>query len=130
MIDHVSIAVRDLRASARFYQIILEPLGYAVLANGANRVGFGRKYPEIWLNERPHMAPIATDTGAHVCLRSKTTAAINAFHSRAIENGGTDDGSPGRRQATMVTYYAAFVRDLDGNRIEVMTVPPADGSAP
>jgi catechol 2,3-dioxygenase-like lactoylglutathione lyase family enzyme len=124
MIDHVSIAVRDLRASAHFYQMILEPLGYAVLSDSPYRVAFGRKYPEIWLNARPKMAPIAADTGAHLCLRSKTTEAINAFHRRAIENGGTDDGSPGRRQATMVVYYAAFIRDLDGNRIEVMTVPP------
>jgi catechol 2,3-dioxygenase-like lactoylglutathione lyase family enzyme len=104
--------------------MILEPLGYAVLSDSPNRVAFGKKYPEIWLNARPKMAPIAGDTGAHLCLRSKTTEAINAFHRRAIENGGTDDGSPGRRQATMVVYYAAFIRDLDGNRIEVMTVSP------
>ena len=51
--------------------------------------------------------------------------AVQAFHARAVESGGTDDGSPGTRPGAMVVYYAAFILDLDGNRIEAMTVPPA-----
>jgi catechol 2,3-dioxygenase-like lactoylglutathione lyase family enzyme len=48
---------------------------------------------------------------------------VATFHRLALRHGGVDDGAPGLRQATQVTYYAAFVRDPDGNRIEVMTVP-------
>ena len=84
----------------------------------------GSTYPELWLNARTTMPPVAHDTGAHVCLRARTIAAVDAFHAEALANGGTNDGAPGPRQATRVTYYGAFVRDLDGNRIEVMTVPP------
>jgi catechol 2,3-dioxygenase-like lactoylglutathione lyase family enzyme len=125
MIDHVSIAVRDLGVSARFYESVLAPLGYSRQAEHPTRVAFGSKYPELWLNARPTMAPVAADTGAHICLRARTTEAVDAFHAAALANGGTDDGAPGLRPATQVVYYAAFIRDPDGNRVEVMTVPPA-----
>jgi catechol 2,3-dioxygenase-like lactoylglutathione lyase family enzyme len=125
MIDHVSITVRNLDVSARFYQLILEPLGYTRQAEHPTRVAFGTRYPELWLNARPAMAAIAADTGAHICLRAHTIEAVDAFHALALANGGTDDGAPGLRQATQVVYYAAFIRDPDGNRLEVMTVPVA-----
>jgi catechol 2,3-dioxygenase-like lactoylglutathione lyase family enzyme len=123
MIDHVSIGVSDLQASARFYEAILAPLHYRRLVDTPSRVAFGTKYPEIWLNFRPKMAAVDADTGSHICLRSRSCDAIDAFYGIATANGGRDDGRPGLRQATMVEYYAAFVRDLDGHRIEVMTVP-------
>lgn len=127
MIDHISIAVRDLQASAAFYQHVLAPLGYIRLAERPTTVGFGLKYPEFWLNARPLMRPLDDDTGAHVCLRARSIEAVQEFHARALAGGGRDDGAPGPRQATMVVYYAAFIRDLDGNKIEVMTVPsPAE----
>jgi catechol 2,3-dioxygenase-like lactoylglutathione lyase family enzyme len=128
MIDHVSIAVRNLDVSARFYAVILAPLGYTRLAAHPTRVAFGTKYPELWLNARPTMAAVSPDSGAHICLRARSTEAIDAFYAVAVANGGTDDGAPGLRQATLVTYYAAFIRDPDGNRLEVMTVPPAKDS--
>jgi catechol 2,3-dioxygenase-like lactoylglutathione lyase family enzyme len=129
MIDHVSLAVRDLDASVRFYRAVLEPLGMRPIKERAGRVGFGSKYPELWLNVRPSMPPIPDDTGAHICLRARTTDAVDAFHRLALANGGSDDGAPGLRTATMVTYYAAFIRDPDGNRIEVMTVPASEPGA-
>jgi catechol 2,3-dioxygenase-like lactoylglutathione lyase family enzyme len=125
MIDHVSIAVRNLGVSAQFYQLILEPLGYTRQADHPTRVAFGTKYPELWLNACPAMAAIAADTGAHICLRARSVEAVDVFHALALANGGTDDGPPGLRQATQVMYYAAFIRDPDGNRLEVMTVPAA-----
>ncbi len=125
MIDHVSIGVRDLAAAAKFYAAALQPLGLSLLVSTDGRTAFGAKYPELWLNARPHMSPVAIDTGCHVCLRTRDTAAVDAFHRASLVHGGTDDGPPGLRKATQVTYYAAFVRDPDGNRIEVMTVPAA-----
>jgi catechol 2,3-dioxygenase-like lactoylglutathione lyase family enzyme len=128
MIDHASIPVRDLAASAAFYQHALAPLGYTRLADRPNTVGFGQTYPVLWLNARPAMQPIADDTGAHLCLRARSIEAVQEFYTRAIAGGGRDDGAPGPRQAEMVVYYAAFIRDTDGNRIEVMTVPPIEVS--
>jgi catechol 2,3-dioxygenase-like lactoylglutathione lyase family enzyme len=123
MIDHVSITVRDLAAAAAFYRAVLEPLGLSVLAEREKTVGFGKRYPEFWLNARPGSPAQPEDTGHHVCLRARDRAAVEAFHRRALEMGGQDDGAPGDRAAAMTTYYGAFIRDPDGNRIEAVTFP-------
>jgi catechol 2,3-dioxygenase-like lactoylglutathione lyase family enzyme len=125
MIDHVSIAVSDLRRSRAFYERCLAPLGYRVLVAREATVGFGKRYPEVWLNHRPGMAAIAADTGAHICLRARDQAAIEAFYHAAMAGGGADAGAPGLRAAAQVTYFGAFTFDPDGNKIEAMTVPPA-----
>jgi catechol 2,3-dioxygenase-like lactoylglutathione lyase family enzyme len=70
MIDHVSLAVRDLVASAEAYERILAPLGLVRLVERSGAVGFGKRYPELWLNHRPRQIAMPPDTGAHVCLRA------------------------------------------------------------
>ena len=121
MIDHVSIAVRDLPAAARFYEAVLATLGYAKLADRPATIGFGKKYPEFWLNERRHMTPVDPDSGTHICLRASSVEAVLAFHAAAIEAGGVSDGKPGPRPGQIGGYYAAFIRDPEGNRIEAAT---------
>lgn len=121
MIDHVSIAVRDLAGCARFYEAVLAPLGYLKLVTRPATIGFGKKYPEFWLNERRNMTPVAPDSGVHFCLRARDVAAVQAFHAAALKNGGADDGAPGLRSGEMKGYYAAFIRDPEGNRIEAAT---------
>ena len=117
MIDHVSVAVRDLAAAAAFYDAVLGPLGYARLVERERTVGFGKKYPEVWLNLREGLEPIGPGTGAHVALRTRDEAAVRAFHAAALKHGGTDAGEPGPRQAAPGPYFGAFVRDPDGNKI-------------
>jgi catechol 2,3-dioxygenase-like lactoylglutathione lyase family enzyme len=121
MIDHVSIAVRDLAASTRFYESLLATVGYAKLVTRTDTVGFGKRYPEFWLNHRPGMQAVASDSGAHVCLRVRSIEAVDAFHAAALANGAGNDGAPGRRPEYSDGYYAAFVRDPDGNRVEAVT---------
>ena len=121
MIDHVSIAVRDLEAAVRFYAPVLAALGYAKLVARPDTVGFGKRYPEFWLNRRSGMDRVAPDSGGHVCLRARSSDAVDAFHAAALAAGGRSDGAPGRRQASAEGYYAAFIRDPDGNRIEAVT---------
>jgi catechol 2,3-dioxygenase-like lactoylglutathione lyase family enzyme len=123
MIDHVSIAVCDLQASARLYERILAPLGLARLVERPATIGFGKRYPEFWLNLRVGMALVAADTGCHVCLRAPNEAAVRAFHAAALALGCTSAGDPGPRQAAMTTYFGAFIYDLDGNKIEAVTFP-------
>jgi catechol 2,3-dioxygenase-like lactoylglutathione lyase family enzyme len=126
MIDHVSIAVADLQKSAAFYQAVLEPLGYRKIADRPASVGFGKAYPEFWLNARASGARVDEDTGAHVCLRARSVEAVCEFHARALAQGGRDDGRPGPRKGEINDYFGAFIRDLDGNKIEAMTIPRGD----
>jgi catechol 2,3-dioxygenase-like lactoylglutathione lyase family enzyme len=122
MIDHISFAVRDLRAAEAFYTAVLAPLGLAKLREWPGAaVGFGKKYPEFWINQRAGMERVADDSGMHICLRATDIAAVDAFHSAAFNAGGRSDGAPGLRPHYYEGYYAAFVYDPDGNRIEAVT---------
>ena len=123
MIDHVSVGVADLERAARFYEAALAALGLTRLVTRPATIGFGKAYPEFWLNLRPGMPPVPHESGTHICLRAKTTAEIDAFHAAAVSFGGRSDGGPGLRPHDRVRYYAAFVLDPDGNRIEAVTFP-------
>lgn len=119
MIDHASIGVRDLDAAVAFYEPVLATIGLAKLVVRAATVGFGKTYPEFWLNVRP-AGSLAHD-GSHLCLRARSRDRVDAFHAAALEMGATDDGAPGPRPEYSAAYYAAFIRDPDGNRLEVVT---------
>jgi catechol 2,3-dioxygenase-like lactoylglutathione lyase family enzyme len=122
MIDHVSIAVRDLKNAEAFYTALLAPLGMTKLREWPDAaIGFGKKYPDFWINKRAAMNRVASDSGAHVCLRASDAAAVDAFHAAALKTGGASDGAPGPRPEYHGGYYAAFIRDPDGNRIEAVT---------
>ncbi len=124
MIDHVSIGVRDLAASRAFYEAVLAPLGLAAMLEREGTVGFGKRYPEFWLNARPGRAPVDEACGTHVSLRAPDREAVHAFHETAIAAGGRDGGGPGPRPQYSQVYYAAFVRDLDGHLVEAVTFLP------
>jgi len=122
MIDHVSVAVRDLAKAEAFYTALLAPLGMTKLREWSGAaIGFGRKYPEFWINRRDAMDRVASDSGVHICLRAPDTEAVGAFHAAAVTSGGVSDGAPGLRKEYHDNYYAAFIRDPDGNRIEAVT---------
>ncbi len=123
MIDHVSVAVRDLARSAAFYERLLAPLGYAKLVERPSSIGFGKKYPELWLNLRANSGAAPSDPGAHIALRAASEDAVRAFHAAALAGGGASDGEPGPRQAAMTTYFGAFVLDPDGNKLEAVSFP-------
>jgi catechol 2,3-dioxygenase-like lactoylglutathione lyase family enzyme len=123
MIDHISVGVSDLDRAARFYEPTLAALGLTRLVTRPATIGFGKSYPEFWINLRAGMAKVAPESGVHICLRAKSTAEVDAFHAAALQAGGVSDGAPGIRPHDRVKYYAAFVIDPDGNRIEAVTFP-------
>jgi catechol 2,3-dioxygenase-like lactoylglutathione lyase family enzyme len=121
MIDHISIAVSNLARSAAFYEVVLAPLGLNRLVTRESfTVGFGKKYPEFWLNVREGLAARPETTGTHICLRAPSEEAVSAFHSAALAHGGKTAGNPGPRQGAFTTYFGAFVFDPDGNKIEAV----------
>jgi catechol 2,3-dioxygenase-like lactoylglutathione lyase family enzyme len=125
MIDHTSLAVRDLKKAEPFYTALLAPLGMTKLREWPDAaIGYGKKYAEFWINRRETMDRVAEDSGVHICLRAPDSAAVDAFHAAALKGGGTSDGGPGLRAQYHGNYYAAFIRDPDGNRVEAVTFLP------
>ena len=121
MLDHVSVNVRDLAASRRFYEKSLEPLGYGVIMEfDAEMAGFGREgKPSFWIVRRE---PLGGQT--HVAFQARERAAVSAFHAAALAAGGTDNGPPGLRPDYHEQYFAAFTLDPDGNNIEAVCHRP------
>ncbi len=121
MIDHISVAVSNLKRAADFYEVVLATLGYARLETRATTIAFGRKYSEFWINDRPGMQTVPADCGSHVALRAASRERVDAFHAAALAGGGSSDGAPALRPQHGEGYYSAYIRDPDGNRIEAVT---------
>ena len=118
MFDHVSVGVRDIPASGRFYDAALAPLGYKRLSDGEASLGYGKDGVQLWLGATNKPVKADPDSGLHFCFKAATRKAVDAFHAAALKAGGKDNGKPGLRADYGDNYYAAFVVDPDGYRIE------------
>jgi catechol 2,3-dioxygenase-like lactoylglutathione lyase family enzyme len=121
MIDHTGMGVSDVATAAAFYDAALGALGVRRVmqmpANtGIDGVGYGIDYPIFWIDRiHPHSAR------QHTAFVARSRAEVDAFYAAAMRAGGADNGAPAAReeQSTPI-YYAAFVRDPDGNNIEAV----------
>jgi catechol 2,3-dioxygenase-like lactoylglutathione lyase family enzyme len=118
MIDHVSIGVRDVAKTKRFYDAALKPLGYQCLSEGNDSLGYGRATVASWISTAAHPVPPDMPSGLHFCFTAPTAKSVDAFHAAALATGGQNNGMPGLRADYGPGYYAAFVIDPDGYRIE------------
>jgi len=118
MISHISIGVLDLAKAGRFYDAALAGLGCKRLYDSAEALGYGAESPELWVMkvERPVKADEAS--GLHLCFDAADRAGVDAFHKAGIKAGGRDNGKPGLRKDYGDSYYAAFVIDPEGYRLE------------
>jgi catechol 2,3-dioxygenase-like lactoylglutathione lyase family enzyme len=118
MISHVSIGVRDLAKAGRFYDGVLAALEYKRLYDSPEALGYGAESPQLWVMkvERPVKADEAS--GLHLCFDAADRAGVDAFYKAAITAGGRDNGKPGVRKDYGDNYYAAFVIDPEGYRLE------------
>jgi catechol 2,3-dioxygenase-like lactoylglutathione lyase family enzyme len=118
MIDHVSIGVRDVANAKRFYDAALKPLGYKCLSESGGSLGYGEDAVHLWISSTEHPVPANMKSGLHLCFTAPTPRSVDAFHAAAIQSGGRDNGKPGLRADYGPGYYAAFVIDPDGYRLE------------
>ena len=125
MIAHVSIGVRNIDKSKRFYDTALEPLGYKCLRAARSLVGYGygRDNIAFWVFQAERPVPADEKSGLHFCFTAPDAAAVDAFHATAMAAGGHDNGAPGLRPIYGPDYYAAFIIDPDGYRIEAYFGP-------
>jgi catechol 2,3-dioxygenase-like lactoylglutathione lyase family enzyme len=125
MLDHVSITVTDLTRAAPFWDAVMAALGVPCVVRSDRQLGYGMRnrpgddghsYISIFVGRD---GPVRADN-RHWCFRAPDRAAVDAFHAAGLANGGMDDGAPGPRPHYHEGYYAAFLRDPDGNRIEAV----------
>jgi catechol 2,3-dioxygenase-like lactoylglutathione lyase family enzyme len=122
LFDHLSLGVSNLQRSAGFYDAVLAALGYVRLSENVRSVCYG---PPGFKGEAPFAIIRAEDAKAlspafHLAFAAASRDAVDQFHKSALEMGGFDDGPPGIRENYDPGYYAAFVRDLDGHRLEAV----------
>jgi catechol 2,3-dioxygenase-like lactoylglutathione lyase family enzyme len=117
--------VKDVEKSKRFYDAALSPLGYRCVRAARSTIGYGYGADTIsfWIVSAERPVPADEKSGLHICFEATTAAAVDAFHTAALQAGGRDNGPPGPRPAYGPDYYAAFVTDPDGYRIEAYYGP-------
>lgn len=118
MIDHLSIGVKDIARTKAFYDAALKPLGYTCLSKSDGSLGYGEKNVVLWISRSAHPVPADARSGLHICFKAATAKAVDGFHKAALKAGGKDNGEPGERADYGAGYYAAFVVDPDGYRLE------------
>jgi catechol 2,3-dioxygenase-like lactoylglutathione lyase family enzyme len=118
MIDHISIGVRNVAASKRFYDGALQPLGYQCLSDSPESLGYGAKAPALWISAAERPVPADSRSGLHFCFAASSRKSVDAFHAAGLACGGRDNGRPGLRTDYGAGYYAAYLIDPDGYRIE------------
>jgi catechol 2,3-dioxygenase-like lactoylglutathione lyase family enzyme len=128
LLDHVSISVSDLNRARPFYDAVMPALGCEKVYDKPDALGYGVRcraatpdetYLAVYLS-----AGANVDDRRHWCFKALSRSAVQAFHEAALRFGGSSDGLPGVRENYHPSYYAAFVRDPHGNRIEAVCHVP------
>jgi catechol 2,3-dioxygenase-like lactoylglutathione lyase family enzyme len=118
IVDHVGFEVSDLARSAGFYDAVFFALGARRAFASDRAIAYGDNQPQFWIVARG--TPAAPSYG-HVALRASGRAAVEAAHAAGLGAGGADDGVPGPRPHYGPRYYAAYLTDPDGLRVEIVT---------
>lgn len=121
MLDHISIQVRDVAASAAFYDAVLAPLGGTRHLDFGDVIGYGTTGPSFWIG------PATTEGDPrelHIAFLAEDRATVDAFHRAAVATGAEVLHEPHVWSEYHPSYYGAFVRDLDGNNVEAVCHRP------
>lgn len=116
VLDHITVQVRDLKAARRFYPAALGAIGMRINLDFSSAFGMGSRNENIFWLARDRGA----SGGGHYAFRVDHREEVDAFHRAALAAGGKDHGAPGPRPDYGPNYYAAFVKDREGNNIEVV----------
>jgi catechol 2,3-dioxygenase-like lactoylglutathione lyase family enzyme len=117
MIDHVGFEVSDLVRSAKFYDAVFFALGVRRIHEGTHAVAYGVNLPSFWIVTRGRLP--APGYG-HIAFAAAGRVAVDGAHAAGIANGGRDAGEPGSRPQYGPVYYAAYLLDPDGMRVEIV----------
>lgn len=132
MIDYITLGTNDPKKAAAFYDAVLPAIGWARTMQDDSESGYGpppaagEKRQGVLFVTKPYdkSRPAGHGNGTMIAFKAATRKAVDAFHAAALKAGGTDEGKPGLRPYSP-TWYAAYVRDPDGNKLSVVTHAPA-----
>jgi catechol 2,3-dioxygenase-like lactoylglutathione lyase family enzyme len=125
MINYLTLGSNDVARSQRFYDAIMTPLGYKRLYGDDGMIGYGAGRPIFYLMKPYNGNPATNGNGTMISLVAQGRKAVDAFHATALAVGGKDEGAPGIRASVHENFYAAYVRDHDGNKLSAVCETPA-----
>jgi catechol 2,3-dioxygenase-like lactoylglutathione lyase family enzyme len=118
VIDHLGLEVSDLARSAAFYDAVFFPLGIRRMFESERALAYGVNEARFWITARARPPQAAF---GHVAFEATGKAAVDAAYAAGLKAGGRSDGAPGPRRQYGPRYYAAYLLDPDGLRIEVVS---------
>ncbi|CAN1526556.1 GloA Lactoylglutathione lyase and related lyases [Paracoccaceae bacterium] len=129
MFSYMSLGTNDLSRAIRFYDAALAPLGHARIVNfdpdGTSAAwGLDDPGPHLWVTQPFDGQPASVGNGTMVSFLAESRAAVDAFYGAALAHGGSNEGAPGLRPQYGPTFYAAYVRDADGNKLNAVCYRP------
>jgi catechol 2,3-dioxygenase-like lactoylglutathione lyase family enzyme len=126
VLGHISFGISDLERAAAFYDATMTALGYARVFTGSRSIGYGLPGTNNHrFSLKLEVGPVTPPgPGFHLAFNAQSRDAVDRFYAAALRLGGTDQGAPGLRLHYGPDYYAAFVLDPDGYRLEAKHPPP------
>jgi catechol 2,3-dioxygenase-like lactoylglutathione lyase family enzyme len=129
MIHHVSVGSNDIGRAREFYDPLMSLIGYRLLKMSDKAAHYGASDIVFSLETPVDGRAASPGNGVHIAFQAPDRETVRQFYEKALANGGADEGAPGIRENYNANYYGAFVRDLDGNKIEVVTFTAKDNIA-
>jgi len=123
MISHVTVGSNDIARAKAFYAKVMAALGYVRVVEGDDHFAYGESATSpatFWVLAPFDGRPAERGNGWHCAFLAPSRAAVDAFHAAALAAGGSDEGAPGLRPRYSETYYGAYVRDADGNKLQAV----------
>lgn len=129
MFSYISLGTSNLERAIAFYDAVLAPLGHNRIEDydpDATSAAWGLDDPgpHLWVTQPFDGRPASVGNGSMVSFLAESRAAVDAFHATALAMGGTDEGAPGLRPQYGPQFYAGYVRDPDGNKLNAVCYRP------
>ena len=121
MIHHVSLGSNNINRARTFYDPLMALIGFRQIKLSDSAIHYGASDIVFSLETPVDGRPASAGNGVHIAFQAPDRETVRRFHQAALAGGGTDEGAPAIRERYNSNYYGAFVRDLDGNKIEAVT---------